>query len=444
MIKVSTEKKEGLKNLITVTVSSDAVKDFSKKAFAKVAKNARLDGFRKGHIPTNVIKQHFGYQIVEETIDAIINGTYRDALKESGLEAVSAPEIGFNDDNKLEGETDVVYTMTVEVEPEVSVKPLDELKLKHLKCEVTDADVESMVKKLQEQQGKWQVKDDLAISNDTLASVNFVLSVDGKAVENDGGKGELKVQPGTTPMIPGFSEQLVGHKAQEQFTIKATFPQEYHAQDLAGKEGTFDITVNSVSERVLPELNSDFYKLYGIKSGDEAEFKALLRKNMERELDRAFTSRTSNDLNQALLAQYSDLLVPQTYIKAETENARENFKRQIASMYRFTPDEKMLNAQKEEFEKEGADRAKLYLIYKALAKSLDYTAPSNETVEHILNQYAIAYEDADKVKEQMRADKKAMANIMNAAYERDLVAKAMEKACDGEVVKSFDEMVNNK
>lgn len=436
MMQVSTEKKEGLKHLITITVPAADVKDLYQKSLRKVAKAARIDGFRKGHVPTKVLEQRFGYEIIEETHEAIFKETLYKAVAETKLKVVNTPELSLVEPN-FNVEKDFVYTALVEVEPEISLKPLADLKLKHFKSELSDEDVEKMVANLREQQGKWQVKDDLAISADTLAKISFKLSVDGKEVEN-GGSDDFAVQPGKTSLIEGFSDQLLGHKAGEQFVIKATFPTPYHNEEIAGKEGTFDVTVNTVSERILPEVDADFVRIYGIKDGNVDSFRDALRKNMQRELQKALYAKTRESLFDALTKQYEDVEAPVSLVADEVKRLQENMKKNIQAQFGFTPKDEMLKS--ENFEDQAKANVLLGFILRSFVSELKIGEPSKEMVDGLIAQYAEAFETPDEVIKSIAKDKKAMSNFIEDAYEHNVVAALMDKACDGETVLSFEEL----
>ena len=305
--------------------------------------------------------------------------------------------------------------------------------------EATRLAVEKMIGNLREQQGKWQVKDDLAISADTLAKISFKLSVDGKEVEN-GGSDDFAVQPGKTSLIEGFSDQLLGHKAGEKFVIKATFPTPYHNAELAGKEGTFDVTVNSVSERILPEVDADFVRIYGIKDGNLDAFRDALRKNMQRELKKALYAKTRESLFDALTKQYEEVEVPASLVAEEVKRLQENMKKNIQAQFGFTPKEEMLKA--ENFSDQAKANVLLGFILRAFVSELKIGEPSKEMIDGLISQYAEAFETPEEVIKSIAKDKKAMSNFVEEAYEHNVVDALMEKACDGETVLSFEEITH--
>lgn len=438
-MQVSTEKKEGVQHLLTVTVPAEDVKKAYDASFRKYAKNARIDGFRKGHIPAKVLEQQFGGQIYSDAYDSLVNETLGNAIKESKLEVIGYPKIDVKKAT-FKNDEEFVYEATVEVNPELELKPFEDLKLKSIKATVTDADVEKMIETLRKQQGKWQVKDDATVAKGTRASIDFTGRTDG--VEFEGGKAtNFSLTVGETQMIPGFTEQIEGHKAGDKFTIQVKFPDDYHAENLKGKDAEFDIVVNSVSELSLPEVNEDFVKVFGVKDGSLDTFKADLRKNMERELNRAKYTITRGKLFDALVAQYGEFAVPEAFVEAEKERLAKNFEQQMhAYGMKKLPD----SFKKDDmFTDEAVKDARLGTIVRKIVESLGLKTPSEEFVDAQLEQIAGAYEDPAEVKEQIRKDKKQFEAIQNAALESEVVAKVMEKAADGEEEMTFDQLVNH-
>lgn len=439
-MQVSTEKKEGVQHLLTVTVPAEDVKKAYDASFRKYAKNARIDGFRKGHIPTKVLEQQFGGQIYSDAYDSLVSETIGQAIKESKLEVVGYPKIEVKKAT-FKNDEEFVYEATVEVNPELELKPFEDLKLKSIKATVTDADVDNMIETLRKQQGKWQVKDGAVVAKGARASIDFTGRTDG--VEFEGGKASnFSLTVGETQMIPGFTEQIEGHKAGDKFTIQVKFPEDYHAENLKGKDAEFDIVVNSVSELSLPEVNEDFVKVFGVKDGSLDTFKKDLRKNMERELKRAQYTITRGKLFDALVAQYGEFAVPEAYVEAEKDRLAKNFEQQMRAYgMKKLPD----SFKKDDmFKDEAVKDARLGTIVRKIVESLGLTKPSDEFVEAQLELIAGAYEDPAEVKEQIRKDKTQFEAVQNAALESEVVAKVMEKAADGEEEMTFDQLVNHR
>ena len=432
---VSTEKKEGILNLITVTVPAEDVKSARSNVFKNYAKNAKIDGFRKGHIPTAVLEKNFSAQIDGDTLDRVINDNIYKAIQESKLKVVDIVKVDLKSGDAT---SEVVFEAEVEVYPELEFKALEDLKLKKIVSEINDADIDNMVETLREQQAKWQVQDDATVAEKTRASIDFLGRCDG--VEFEGGKAsDFDLTIGETSMIPGFTEQIMGHKAGDKFTINVKFPEEYHAENLKGKDAEFDITVNSVSVKVLPEVNEDFIKLFNLKDATMDTFRAELKKNMERELSRALTKKNSDLVFDALAAQYGEFAVPQQFV-AEQHRAILDEVESYFKQYgmKSLPEQFKKNPQ---YLEDAKKRARLGVISSVVADNLNFKEASDAAVEAEIKLIASAYDEPEKVVEQIKADKRSLAQFKAAAYEHELIAKIFEKAQDGEDKKSFSELV---
>lgn len=434
-MQVSTEKKEGILNLITVTVPAEDVKSARSNVFKNYAKNAKIDGFRKGHIPTAVLEKNFSAQINGDTLDRVINDNIYEAIQESKLKVVDIVKVDLKSGDAT---SEVVFEAEVEVYPELEFKALEDLKLKKIVSEINDADIDNMVETLREQQAKWQVKDDATVAEKTRASIDFLGRCEG--VEFEGGKAsDFPLTIGETSMIPGFTEQIMGHKAGDKFTINVKFPEEYQAENLKGKDAEFDITVNSVSVKVLPEVNEDFIKLFNLKDATMDTFRAELKKNMERELSRALSKKNSDLVFDALAAQYGEFDVPQQFVSEQHKAILaevENYFKQYGM--KSLPEQFKKNPQ---YLEDAKKRARLGVISSVVADNLNFKEASDAAVEAEINLIASAYDEPEKVVEQIKADKRSFAQFKAAAYEHELIAKIFEKAQDGEDKKSFSELV---
>jgi trigger factor len=440
-MQVSTEKKEGLKYLLTVTVSKDEFAKAYADSFKKVSKKARIDGFRKGHIPANLLELRFGNDITFGAVDDMIDKTLFDAVKEAKLDEKMAGRPSVELKGAPSKDNGFTYTISLEVNPDIEVKPLADLKLKKIVSTVKDSDVDAMVETLRQQQGKWKTQDGLEFGPGTLARIDFTGRTDGK--EFDGGKAkDFSLEFDRSQMIPGFTEQIKGHKAGDKFTIKVTFPEKYGAKDLAGKDAEFDISVNAVEQRELPEVNADFVKIYGIKDGDIAKFRDELRRNMERELKRAVEGRNEDQVCDALIAQYGEFDVPTALVQSMINSLKN---RQLQNLRRYGLKELPKQMDKDElYHDDAVKQARLALILNAVAKASGEKFGSDETVDSLIADASSAFEDPEEYKKAVRGDKRTMQSIREQAYQVDLFHYIEGKASDGEAEKTFDQVVNGK
>lgn len=442
-MQASIENLEGLKRLITVTVPAEDVKKAYTTCLRKTAKNARIDGFRKGHVPTKVLETYYGANMLGETYDTLVRETLPKALGETAAKVAGTPEVSF-EKSSFDKDGEFVYTASFEVEPEIEDKPLSEMTVKVTSSTVTDADIDKMIENLRKQQAKWKVNDEAVAENGKLVKIDFVGRVDGQ--EFDGGKGQdFSLHLGTTAMIPGFSEGIIGHKAGDSFTINVTFPEDYQAEHLKGKPAEFDITVNSVSDQILPEVDADFFKLFGVDDGSMDSFRNALRTNMEREQKRALLSVQRGNVYSALLDYYGDFEVPAASVEASRMQLKKQEEEQLRA-YGLPVSQKLEKAYADpEYNKDQAlfETRMQYLLTHYVELS-GIKAPSEESIEYLLNMYAEAYDDPEEAKREIKNDKKQFTLVRNQAYERDLLNYIQSNAkCETEE-KTFSELMGLK
>ena len=276
---VSVETTQGLGRRITITVPADSIESAVKKELVEVAKKVRIDGFRKGKVPANIIAQRYGASVRQDVLGELMTRNFVDAIIKEKINPAGAPN--YVPGEYKEGE-DFTYAVEFEVYPEVELQGLDSIEVEKPLVEVTDADVDAMLDTLRKQQANWKESDAAATAEDR-ATIDFSGSVDGE--EFEGGKAsDFVLAMGQGRMIPGFEEGIVGHKAGETFTIDVKFPEDYHAENLKGKDAKFDIVLKKVETRELPELTEEFIKRFGVEDGSIEGLRAEVRKNMDREL----------------------------------------------------------------------------------------------------------------------------------------------------------------
>ena len=254
---VSFENKETNRGVLTFTIGQDQIKPALDRAFNAVKKNIAVPGFRKGHIPRPVFNQRFGEEsLYQDVLNALLPAAYEAAVKEAGLEVVAQPKI---DVTSMEKGQEWVITAEVVTKPEVKLGAYKDLEVSvEVSKEVTDAEVDERIERERNNLAELVLKDGAAAEGDTVV-IDFVGSVDG--VEFDGGKGDnFSLGLGSGQFIPGFEDQLVGHSAGETVDVVVTFPEDYQAADLAGKEAKFVTTIHEVKEKEVPALDDELAK----------------------------------------------------------------------------------------------------------------------------------------------------------------------------------------
>ncbi|HAB25976.1 MAG: trigger factor [Pantoea sp.] len=427
---VSVETTQGLGRRITITVPADSIESAVKKELVEVAKKVRIDGFRKGKVPANIIAQRYGASVRQDVLGELMTRNFVDAIIKEKINPAGAPN--YVPGEYKEGE-DFTYAVEFEVYPEVELQGLDSIEVEKPLVEVTDADVDAMLDTLRKQQANWKESDAAATAEDR-ATIDFSGSVDGE--EFEGGKAsDFVLAMGQGRMIPGFEEGIVGHKAGETFTIDVKFPEDYHAENLKGKDAKFDIVLKKVETRELPELTEEFIKRFGVEDGSIEGLRAEVRKNMDRELKGAIRNRVKTQAIDGLV-KANDIDVPAALIDSEIDVLR----RQAAQ--RFGGNEKQaLELPRELFEEQAKRRVVVGLLLGEVIRTHELKA-DEARVNALIEEMASAYEDPQEVIEFYSKNNELMNNMRNVALEEQAVEAVLEKAKVTEKATSFQELMN--
>ena len=427
---VSVETTQGLGRRITITVAADSIDSAVKKELVEVAKKVRIDGFRKGKVPATIINQRYGASVRQDVLSELMTRNFVDAIIKEKINPAGAPN--YVPGEYKEGE-DFTYAVEFEVYPEVELKGLDAIEVEKPVVEVTDADVDTMLETLQKQQATWK-ETDAAASAEDRATIDFTGSVDGE--EFEGGKAsDFVLAMGQGRMIPGFEEGITGKKAGDTFTIDVKFPDDYHAENLKGKDAKFDIVLKKVETRELPELTAEFIKRFGVEDGSIEGLRAEVRKNMERELKGAIRNRVKTQAIDGLV-NANEIDVPVALIDSEIDVLR----RQAAQ--RFGGNEKQaLELPRELFEEQAKRRVVVGLLLGEVIRINELKA-DEDRVKALIEEMASAYEDPQEVIEFYSKNSELMNNMRNVALEEQAVEAVLAKAKVTDKATNFQELMN--
>ncbi|MFS0787396.1 trigger factor [Shouchella sp. 1P09AA] len=393
------EKTEQNTGVLTFEVEADKVNDALDKAFKKVVQKVNVPGFRKGKMPRSLFEKQFGVEsLYQDAIDLMLPEAYSNAVEETGIFPVDRPEVDIESIGKNEK---AIFKATVTVKPEVKLGDYKGLEVDVPSTEVTDEDVEEEVTKLQERHAELVVVEDGEIQDGDTAVLDFEGFANGEAFE--GGTAEnYSLEIGSNSFIPGFEEQLVGLKTGDEKDVEVTFPEEYHAEDLAGKPATFKVKIHDVKRKELPELDDEFAKDANENVESLDELKTELRKTLE---DQRKTD-SENAVRDALLekaADQADITVPEAMVNSEVDRMLQEFGQRLQAQGMNLEMYFQFSGQTEEdmrsqFKEDGEKRVRVNLTLEAISEQEDVQVSDEEVEEEIQKMADMYQRSADEIK----------------------------------------------
>ena len=437
-MQVSVETVQGLERKITVEVPAENIDGAVKERLQSIKKTARLKGFRPGKIPDKVVQKRFGPQVRGEVLGDLINSSFRDAVVQENLRPAGSPQItpvsGFEapQSNKGDDSAPFTYEATFEVYPEFEPKFDNSIKVEKPIVEISDGDIKDMLDNLRKQRTEY-VAVERAAADDDQVVIDFVGSVDGE--EFPGGSAEAApLVLGSGAMIPGFEDQLQGVTGGEERTITVTFPQEYHADELAGKDAEFKIKVQEVKEPVVPELNEELVKSFGIEDGNIDSLRADIKKNMDRELQQRLDARIKEQVMDGLL-EMNDIEVPKALTQEEIGRLREQMAGQMP------PDSDTSQLPDELFEAEANKRVRLGLVIGEIVRQQEIKADA-AAVRKEVESMASSYQEPQQVIDYYYGNPELLQNIEGLILEKAVTDCVLEAASVEDKPSTFKETMN--
>ncbi|AMW23605.1 MULTISPECIES: trigger factor [Staphylococcus] len=319
------EKKEGNEGLLKVTVPAEKVDKALDQAFKKVVKQINVPGFRKGKVPRPIFEQRFGVEaLYQDAVDILLPEAYGEAIDETGINPVAQPEVNVT---QIEKGKDFEFEATVTVEPEVQLGDYKGLEIEKQDSELTDEDLQEAIDHSLGHLADMVVKEDGAVENGDTVNIDFDGYVDGEQFEGGQADG-YDLEIGSGSFIPGFEDQLVGVKTGEEKDVVVTFPEEYHAEELAGKEATFKTKVNEIKYKEVPELDDEIANELDSDANSVDEYKENLRKRLsEQKAEEAENVEKEEAINKA--TDNATIDIPQAMIDTELDRMVQEFGQRI-------------------------------------------------------------------------------------------------------------------
>ncbi|MBL6738322.1 MAG: trigger factor [Litoricola sp.] len=434
-MQVVLESPSALERQFTITIPTGDVETEFEAKLAETAKRVRIDGFRPGKVPAKVVRQRYGQAIRQEIVSDLMEKSLGEALSEHDVKPIGQPKI---DDVKFEEGSDFSFKATFEVFPELDPILVDGDEIEQTTCKVGAADIKEMIATLREQRKSWKESARAASKEGDRVTINFEGFVDGEAF--DGGKGEdHALVLGSGAMIPGFEDGIVGMKKGDSRDIEVTFPEDYQAEELKGKAATFKIEVTKLERGELPTVDEAFIQSFGVESGDEKDFKAELKEQMQRELSLTLKNMNKTKVFDVLLEKNADTPVPESAIKSEIQTLKHQAVERFGGGQQFDPHQ----LPDELFAEQAERRVRLGILLGATVKKLGLAADPDR-VRALIDEMAAAYDDAEQVVNFYYSNDENLKQVEALAVEEQVAEKLLESAKAKTIDMSYADVMKSR
>lgn len=431
-----TENKNELK--LEFTVESKIFDEGIKKVFTKSSRYFNIPGFRKGKAPMSIVEKYYGDEIFyEDTFNEIVPEIYDEAIKEQKIEAVSKPNIDISQIGKGK---DLIFTAIVQTKPEVKLGKYKGISIDKIEYKVTEHDIEHELGHMAEKNARMITIEDRAAQNGDKVTMDFLGSVDG--VEFEGGKAEnYELELGSNTFIPGFEDQVVGMKVEEEKDVKVKFPEDYFSKDLADKEALFKVKIHEIKKKELPKIDDEFAK-------DVSEFDTLKElkadiksKQEEKNLERA--KNETEEMAVKKVCEDSEVDISSGMIEMEIDNMAQDMDRRLAyqgvNLEQYL---KMMGKTMEDFKKENEEPAKnsvkMRLILEAIYKDAKLEITEQEITDKI-TELATSYA---RKEDEMRKNEELMKHLEDSIKTEKSINFIVDNAKIKETAKEENESEN--
>ncbi|MDJ0808311.1 MAG: trigger factor [Gammaproteobacteria bacterium] len=412
-MQVSVESGEGLERRMTVELPAGEIEKAVTKRLKQIGRTAKMDGFRPGKVPMNMLRRRYGGQVLQEVYGQMIESSYQEAIDQEKLVPAGMPKI---EPVKSENEGVFSYTATLEVMPEIELAKLDGEIVRPV-AEITDEDVAEMLEKLRKQRVTWSPVERGASEGDQV-KINFKGLIGGEAFEG-GSADDVPLVLGSKSMIEGFETGLIGVVKEEKRTLELKFPEDYRVDELAGKPVTFEVEVNEVAEEVLPEVDETFAKEFGAEEGVD-KLRADIRENMQRELKQRTRARIKSQAMD-MIYNSNQIDIPSALVEEEIEALRKQTRSQLRE------GSGSIELPREMFEDQAKRRVSLGLLIAEIIKQNEIELDA-ERVRETVEEYASSYETPAEVVQHYYSNREQLAAVQNLVLEDQVVDWVLEQA----------------
>lgn len=433
---------EGLKREIKITVPADDLKARMNERLADAKDKVRINGFRPGKVPMSHLKKLYGKSVMAEIVNETLQEKPQAVIAERGERAAGQPKIDMTEDegeaNKvLNGEIDFEFTVSYEILPKFELQPTDGLKVERPVVEISDEEVEEQVKAVAENAREYETKNGKAADGDRV-TIDYVGKIDGEAF--DGGTDtDSQLVIGSNRFIPGFEEQLVGVKAEDEKQVKVTFPEDYPAEHLAGKEAVFDVTVKEVASAGELEINDALAEKLGLESADR--LRELVREQIVGQYNQFTRQKVKRQILDQLDEQYS-FEAPQSLVDAEFENIWRQVQADLERSGKTFEDEDTTEEEaRGEYRKLAERRVRLGLVLSEIGENAGVQVSDEEMQRALYDQMRQYPGQEQEILKFFRETPGAQASLRAPIFEEKVVDHLLESIDVKDVTVSKEELM---
>jgi trigger factor len=430
-MQVSIETTAGLERRMTVQVPAERVEREVEQRLKSLGKNAKLNGFRPGKIPYDVVKKRYGNEVRQEVLGELLRATCNEAFLQEKVNPAGGPRI---DTVKNKPGMDLEYTATFEVYPEIKLNGSDGIKVERPVAEITESDIDAMVDNLRHQRATWESVQHGAQKGDRV-QLDFKGSIDGEDFPGSKGDKVLLVL-GENSMLTDFEHNLDGVKAGEQREFEVRFPDDYQVKEVGGKTAHFTVHVHRVDSQKLPELDETFCKSFGVTEGGIAKLREEVSENMRQEMTDTVRRRMKDQILDALLR-----LNPVELPKALLDDEIESLRRDALDRMGVKDTKKSVDLPRELFEEQARRRVSLGLIVGEII-SKQQLSVDKKRLEQRLERMAGDYSNPAEALRSMRSNQAVMHQLESLVLEEQAVDSLLEKAAITDKATSFQELMH--
>lgn len=432
-MQVLIETTSALERRLTIGVPAERVESEVNARLQRAAKNARLNGFRPGKVPMQVIRQRFGDGVRQEVVGEVMSQSFYEAVQQRQLKPAGRPSI---EAKTIEPGRDLEYVATFEVFPEIEARDYGSIEVNKPVAELGERDIEKMIEVLRKQAGTWADVDRAAANGDQVV-IDYVGTKDGEAFEGGSAEGS-SLTLGSGRMIPGFEDAVVGMKPGEEKTVPLTFPEDYHSEALKGAAVEFKIKLTAVKEQRLAELDEEFFAKFGVKEGGEQKFRQEVADNMARELKNATNNKVKKQVMDGLLKIHADLMVPKALVAEEIQAVRNQTVQQFGGGANNLDFAKLLPD--DMFREQAERRVKLGLLLNQIITK-DGVQADADRVRSTIEEMAATYEDPEEVVNYYYGNKQQLQAVESLVLEEQVVEKLLAGATVTEQSCSYEDVI---